>query len=159
MIIEQTTFLPCSPQQCFEEVKTSHLMLHVASPMVKFIPIQPSSLPERWEQKVYVVSLRLFGFLPIGKQWINISGRKRSKEMGRFYVEFRDNGRGTLISTWDHLITIQAPKQGNGTIYTDRVEIKAGILTPFVCLFAWLFYRHRQKRWQRLVANRFSYND
>ena len=155
MIVERTSLFPCSPQQCFEEVQTPRLMQHIASPLVRFMPIEPKSLPDRWEEREYLVSVCLFGFLPMGRQWVNISARDRSNEIGRFYVELRDNGRGALMSKWDHLITIQA--SGQGCSYTDRVEVKAGILTPFVWLFAWFFYRHRQRRWQRLVTNGFAY--
>ncbi len=75
--------------------------------------------------------------------------------MGRFYLELRDDGRGTLASTWDHLIVIQA--SGHGCSYTDRIEVKAGVLTLLVWSFAWVFYLHRQRRWRRLVASGFSY--
>lgn len=71
-------------------------------------------------------------------------------------MELRDDGRGTLATKWDHLITIQASEQGS---YTDRVEVRAGVLTPFVWLFSWFFYRHRQRRWQRLIANGFAYGE
>lgn len=155
MLVERSVLLACSPQQCFAEVQTPRLMLHIASPLVRFMPIEPQTLPERWEQKEYLFSVRLFGFLPMGRQWVNLSARDRSNESGRFYMELRDNGRGTLMSKWDHRLTIQT--SGQGCHYTDRVEVKAGILTPLVWLFAWFFYRHRQRRWQRLAANSFAY--
>ncbi|MCA3035096.1 MAG: hypothetical protein ING33_07805 [Rhodocyclaceae bacterium] len=155
MLVERTVFLSCSPQKCFAEVQTPRLMLHIARPLVRFAPIEPKVLPERWEQKEYLVSVRIFGLLPMGRQWVNISGRDRSNEFGRFYVELRDNGCGTLISTWDHLITLQA--SGQGCSYSDRVEVRAGLLTPLVWAFAWFFYRHRQRRWEHLVANGFAY--
>jgi hypothetical protein len=156
MFVERTTFLLCSAERCFAEVQTPRLMQHIASPLIRFSPIEPKSLPERWEEKEYLVSVHLFGLLPMGRQWVNISGRDRSSDVGRFYVELRDNGHGAFMSKWDHLITIQA--SGQGCSYTDRVEVKAGALTPLVWLFAWFFYRHRQRRWQRLVENAFAYD-
>lgn len=157
MIVQRTIFLPCPPAQCLAEVQTPRLLIHVASPLVRFIPVQPNAFPATWEAKPYLVSMRLFGWLPIGRQVIDISRRDRSAEMGHFHIEFRDNGHGTLISGWDHLITIEAAAQG--CKYTDRVEVKAGLLTPFVWLFAWFFYRHRQRRWQRLAEAGFSYGE
>lgn len=41
------------------------------------------------------------------------------------------------------------------TLYSDEVEVQAGLLTIFVWVFAWFFYKHRQKRWAQLVANNF----
>jgi len=46
----------------------------------------------------------------------------------------RDNGYSPLITKWDHVITAQ--EVSGGTLYRDRVTIEAGILTPFVWLFA-----------------------
>ncbi len=39
----------------------------------------------------------------------------------------------------------------NKLLYTDEIEIKAGMLTPAIWIFARLFYRHRQKRWKMLL--------
>jgi len=130
---------------------TSRLLQYVASPLVAFVPVSPPALPEQWEEQKYVVRLRLFGFIPFGRQTINISVPSRSDS----HIELRDNGYGSLISKWDHLITIRSAD--GGCVYSDRVEVKAGVLTPFVWAFAWLFYRHRQRRWQRLVSSAFEY--
>lgn len=157
MLVERNSLFACSPEKCLAEVRTPRLMLHIATPLVQFSPIEPKSLPDQWEEKEYLVSVRLFGLLPVGRQWVSISGRDRSSELGRFHVELRDNGRGTLMSKWDHLITIEA--SGQGCSYSDRVEVRAGVITPLVWLFAWFFYRHRQRRWQRLVANGFAYGE
>ncbi len=153
MIVKRSMLLPCPAEQSYAEVLTSRLLVYVASPLVCFIPIEPESLPVRWEDKEYLVSMRLFGLLPLGRQVISISRRDLSSEVGHFYRELRDNGHGALILKWDHLITIEAAAQG--CIYTDRVEVQAGLLTPFVWLFVWIFYRHRQCRWKALADANF----
>jgi len=153
MIVARSTFLSCPFEQCVEEVLTSRLLQYVASPLVAFVPVNPPALPERWEEHKYVVRLRLFGFIPFGRQTINISVLSRSNS----HIELRDNGYGSLISKWDHLINIRSANVG--CVYSDRVDVKAGVLTPFVWAFAWLFYRHRQRRWQRLVSSAFKYNE
>ena len=43
------------------------------------------------------------------------------------------------------------PIDHDHTGYTDEVEIHAGWKTPFVCLWAKLFYAHRQRKWIRLL--------
>ena len=155
MRIERSVLLPCAPQRCFEAVQTPRLLEYVAKPMLRFVPLAPSTWPVRWESRAYLVAVRFLGLLPIGRQWVNISWRDRSQEFGHFYVELRDDGRGTLMSKWDHLITIEAC--GEGSRYTDCVEVQAGLLTPLVWLFAWCFYRHRQRRWHKLVVNGFDF--
>jgi hypothetical protein len=68
----------------------------------------------------------------------------------------RDNGHGSLAAKWDHLITISQGTDGN-VVYTDDVEVSAGWLTPFVWLYAHVFYRYRQYRWRRLVRRGFRF--
>ena len=67
----------------------------------------------------------------------------------------RDAGHSALIPVWDHLITIEPVAAG--VLYRDQVEVRARVLTPFIWLFAQVFYRHRQRRWRKLVASGFDY--
>ena len=46
---------------------------------------------------------------------------------------------------------LDAERKANGTLYADEIEIRAGLLTVFVWLFAHGFYRYRQMRWQRVI--------
>jgi len=80
----------------------------MASPLVAFVPVSPPALPERWEEQKYVGRLRLFGIIPIGRRTINISVPSRSDS----HIELRDNGYGSLIAKWDHLITIRSTDGG-----------------------------------------------
>ena len=61
----------------------------------------------------------------------------------------RDNGSGSLIKTWDHLIFLES--EGGGTRYTDEVSIDAGLLTLPIYIYAFIFYSYRQMRWRKLV--------
>jgi hypothetical protein len=122
----------------------------VAAPLIKMRPSQPTELPEIWSEGTYSVFMYLFGFIPFGKQAMVVS-----------FPEYKDgfclcdNGYGTFIRKWDHLVTIEGT--GDGTLYRDRLTVEAGILTPFVWGFSQLFFRHRQRRWRKLVARSFEY--
>lgn len=150
MIVDVSTFLPIEPKAVEAQLKTSRLLLHVAAPLVKFVPCDPIQLPELWEEGTYWVSLRLLGFIPLGRQAVVISYPKT--QVG---FALRDNGHSALIEKWDHRITIEP--SGSGTLYRDYVTVEAGLLTLFVWAFAQIFYRHRQRRWRQLVANNFDY--
>ena len=150
MIVDVSTFLPSPPKQIEKHLRTPRLLIYVASPIVKFIPCGTTQLPERWETGTYWFALRLFGFIPLGKQAVVISYPDNSEGFS-----IRDNGHSMLIKRWDHRITLEP--LGMGTLYRDHVIIEAGVLTVFVWAFAQLFYRHRQRRWRKLVANRFRY--
>jgi hypothetical protein len=150
MIVDVSTFLPSTPKEIEQHLKTSSLLIYVAAPLVKFIPCGDTQLPELWENGTYWVVLRLFGFIPLGKQAVVISYPDNPKGFS-----IRDNGHSMLINRWDHRMTLEP--SGVGTLYRDHVIIEAGVFTIFIWAFAQLFYRHRQRRWRKLVANGLSY--
>jgi uncharacterized protein YndB with AHSA1/START domain len=57
---------------------------------------------------------------------------------------------GGVLRRWDHDIIVER-LDGHRSRYTDRVLIDAGPFTMPVAVFAWLFYRYRQRRWRQLV--------
>ncbi|MBN2003783.1 MAG: hypothetical protein JXA21_10535 [Anaerolineae bacterium] len=56
-----------------------------------------------------------------------------------------------MVRVWNHTIRFH-PLGTEQLRYTDAIEIEAGLLTVFVWAFAHLFYRHRQRRWKKLLA-------
>lgn len=138
----------CDSEELFNEIKKTSSLIYIGKPLVKFVPIYP--LPEMWEEGKYLIKMYILGFIPFGKQWIVISVDKDNKHI-------RDNGYSKLIKKWDHNIYLK--DIGNHkTLYADTIEINAGILTIFIVLFANIFYRLRQKRWSKLIINKFNYN-
>jgi hypothetical protein len=110
--------------------------------------VNPAHASNFGEQERFLVDLTLFGVLPFGKQWIVPT--VHMDDAAKWPKKLRDNGYSALITTWDHWITVE-PDGERGTRYRDEVEVKAGLLTPFVWLFAQVFYRHRQRRWRALA--------
>jgi hypothetical protein len=152
MLVDVSTVLPCAPEQAIRQVSTSRLHRHVSAPLLRFVPKEPSQLPEVWSEGTYWVSMYLFGFVPFGAQAMVVSFPECREA---FCV--RDNGHGSYMRKWDHWVMIKP--EGEGTLYRDRVTIEAGILTPLVWGFAQIFYRHRQRRWRKLAARSFEYQD
>lgn len=151
MRVALTTTLGAPADRVWEEVQTSRLLSYVAAPLVRFRPTNPSELPVTWADGAYEVRMLLFGWLPAGRQLIRIS----HSTDGRARI-LRDDGTGQLAKTWDHTIRVEPDARG-GTAYTDVVDVRAGVLTPFVWLFAHVFYGHRQRRWRMLVRRGFVY--
>lgn len=156
MIASSITILNCSPKQAWQELQTSRLLDYIAAPLVRFVPVEPPALPAIWEERSYLVELRLFDRISLGRQWIVITRPIVETTPGQQRYELRDNGHGDLIATWDHRIFVRETADGR-TNYTDQVEVQAGLLTPFVWAFASLFYRYRQHRWRQLVKRNFVY--
>ena len=141
--------LPCDADLAWSAVQTSALLREVAAPVVVFRPAPDEHFPERWAVGPPVrFRFSLFGILPMGTQTVRM---ERIDPQAR---EIQSRESGPLVRRWDHLIRVQ-PAPGDSCLYSDEVEIEAGWLTPLVWLFAALFYRHRQRRWQR-VARRLS---
>lgn len=156
MLVEITTTLDITPQRAWQEVQTTRLLNYIVSPLVTFEPVEPRVFPAVWQERKYLVSMKLFGWIPFGKHYINISTPVRSEAPGLQTYQIRDEGFGDVIKKWDHLITIREMTDGR-TQYTDRVEVQAGVLTPFVWVFAIIFYRYRQRNWRKLVHTDFAY--
>ncbi len=156
MIAASATILNCPPERVWEELQTSRLLAYVASPLLAFEPVTPPAHPEPWAEGRHLVRMRLFGRIPLGKQWIVTSMPVIDMTPGRQRYELRDNGYGDVAATWDHWIIVRELEDGR-THYTDRVEVRAVLLTPLIWAFASLFYRYRQHRWRRLVARGFAY--
>ena len=140
------TVLPMAVQGVVARLRTPELLCFVAAPLVRFEPLDPPQFPSEWAEGKYLVAARLFGLIPLGRQTVDISFDGVSEDC----YAIRDNGHGDLARRWDHRIDVVDVGSGQ-TRYRDTIDIEAGILTPFVWLFAQLFYRHRQRRWQQLT--------
>ena len=156
MIAASVTILNCPPERAWQEVQTSRLLTFITAPLVTFVPVDPPALPAVWAEERYLVRMLLFGRVPFGAQWLVITRLVIDATPRRQHYELRDNGYGDVMTTWDHLITMRETEDGL-THYTDQVEIRAGLLTPFIWAYASLFYRYRQHRWRQLVTNNFVY--
>lgn len=148
MKIKHSIVLKASQYEVWSQLLKPGLLDFVAYPIIKFKYL--TQLPLQWQVGTYKASLHLFGLVPIGKQYIVIEFPKTENEE----LVLRDNGYGSTIRKWDHLVTLKKIDEET-TLYIDKVEVQAGILTIFVWVFAWFFYKYRQKRWAQLVANNF----
>lgn len=134
-------------KEVWSYVELSSTLVKVAWPMAQIEPANGKRFPEKWIQneKVYCRSY-LFGIFFVGTRSIffeKIDGVN-------FQLQSRESDQ--LIKQWDHLISI-TPTSSYSCVYSDEIEIDAGFITPIVCLWARLFYLHRQSRWKKLLSN------
>jgi len=149
--VNLSTTLACTPEEAWERVQTSALLMRIAAPLIRFIPQGGLPFPAIWAPGEYRAWMWLFGIIPVGWQAVVIS-HPAPDDNTRF---IRDNGYGPHIKQWDHWIAI-APGDGGTTHYTDRIDIDAGLLTPLIAAFARVFYAHRQRRWRALARTGFA---
>ena len=129
----------------WQELQKVSSLMHVASPILKFKPQEGQSLPEKWILGTeYKLRISSFGIIPLGNHFI------RLVELNKEEKRIISNEHGKLTKVWNHIINFDAID--DQTInYTDEIEIKAGILTLPIWLFAHVFYRHRQRKWKKLL--------
>jgi hypothetical protein len=139
------TRFQCSATEFSRLLTRPASLAFVAAPVLRFDPVDGKCLPERWEVGNRLqVQLYLFGIIPAGRHGIELV--RVDPEAG--VMVSREHGR--IARVWNHRIQFReiAPRRVE---YADEIEIRAGLLTPLVWLFAQLFYRHRQRRWRKLL--------
>ena len=115
----------------------------IAAPYATFQPLDGREELLWQPGQTFQFRLRLFGLVSFGVHTI---------EVVSFSPENILTHEGNPhVPVWNHRITLE-PLDDRTLRYTDQVEIGAGWKTPFVCLWARLFYRHRQRGWRRLLS-------
>jgi len=148
MIINVETKLRSDFKSVVKYVNMSATLDFIAHPLIHFTPIEPKKYPREWKNGEYPVAMKMFNFVPLGTQTIGIEKHKE-KDANEFIL--RDLGHGQLAKTWDHWIFVRKTLDPKVTRYIDRIDVKAGILTPFIAFYAAIFYRWRQHRWKKLI--------
>ena len=145
MIARISTYFDCTAEKLWEKIIEPKSLQFVASPILSFQPLVKGELDGEWiVGKTYELKLRFLNILPLGRHRIQIVTIDRKSNT------IVSDESGTLAPVWKHTIRFGQGEESKLS-YTDEIEIKAGLLTMAVWLFAHLFYRHRQKRWRKLL--------
>ncbi len=152
--IRLTTTLPVPAAWVATQLQTTDLFRHITAPLLRFAPVH-GPWPAEWPMGDTELRFALFGLLPMGRQTARISVHPCDGIPGAWPL-LRDNGTGQLMRVWDHRITVHGlPGDPDRTCYTDEVFVRARhlpwVMTPISAAFAWVFYRHRQRRWLKLA--------
>ena len=145
MQVKISTTLNATEDEIWERLQKVSSLMYVASPILTFKPANESPLPEKWEtERMYKLKLFLFRLIPLGAHNIQLVEINRTKNR----IVSKEHGK--LAREWNHIIWFQKIND-NKIHYTDQIEIKAGLITVVIWLFAHAFYRHRQRRWKKLL--------
>ena len=131
-------------EKIWDKILNIETLIYICKPMARFKLISNENIV-KWEMnKEYIFKLFIYGFLPLGKHKIILD--KMDPENG--LIISRENNN--IVKIWNHKIFME--NKGENIIeYTDEVDIYAGIFTFFVAVWAILFYKHRQKKWRKIV--------
>jgi hypothetical protein len=140
-IIRISSVFPAAPDTIWPLLMQVETLRYIAAPYAAFSPLGGETL---WrEGAVLRFRLRIFG-IPLGIHTISI------QKIDRTLYTIKTFEGNTAVPVWNHTIIIE-PVEG-GARYTDEVEIGAGRLTGAVALWSRAFYRHRQKKWLKLLS-------
>ena len=141
MIVQKSALFPASKETAFRKLQQLETLQLIAKPFATFEPV--GETVSTWEVgSTSAYRFRLFGLIPYGTHTIHI-------------LRFDPDGvssreENAHVPVWNHEISL-VEKDESHTLYTDRVEIRAGWKTAFIWLWANAFYAHRQRKWVRLL--------
>lgn len=141
--IRRSTDLDAAPDLVWAAARSPQGFQFVTRGLVDWRPLRGQVEPWR-EGEVATGWLLLGGVLPFSRHRIRIA---RIDDHDR---ALRSDESGGLIRSWRHDIFVE-PLGSDRTRYTDVIAIDAGLFTPAVAAFAWVFYGERQRRWRRLA--------
>ena len=125
----------------------------VVAPVLEVEPVGRRRFPPTWTPGDHLVRARLFGILPLGDQRIRLSASRRG---GARILEDSggpESGPLGIVTGWRHRMAV-APLPDGRTLYRDRLDISAGVLTPLVWAGAWVIWQYRGWRIPRVIAAR-----
>lgn len=145
MRVHVETLLPCSVEQAWEVIQSSAFLPEVSAPVVAFEPAEPLTVPERWSDiRIFRVRLFLFGKIPLGLRTISLEFIRPEEHV------IQTQEQDSVVRRWQHRMAVRPGPEGQA-IYSDTVDIDAGLSTLSVWSFAQWFYRHRHRGWLKVV--------
>ncbi len=143
-IVNISSNFPVPKNEVFVNLQSFKTLSYIARPYIRFLPIDKNQDFVWKKGGIFTFKTKLLGIIPFGIHTINV-------------IEFNENTfiytneTNTYVKIWNHKIELKSINE-NETEYRDIVEIYAGWKTYFVYIWAKLFYRHRQKRWIKLLS-------
>lgn len=135
-----TTELPMSAETAAALARKPTTMTHVLSPILRFYRLE---FPEHFEVGTQASGrLWWFGVIPSWTHHLTI------KQLDA--TEIYTNEHGGPARTRNHRLTFE-PIDEHHCRYTDEIETDDGLRGAPTRLFIRLMFRHRHRRWHRLV--------
>jgi len=143
--------LPLDADTVWAQLRSPEMMTSLYAPAMVLRPVD-GPLPARWATGSSAeVRLLIGGRLRAGRQRVDIRLRRRGDLRILEDTGAPTAGLLTVITSWRHRMVVQ-PTPDGGTLYRDRLDIRAGALTPLLWLGFWAMWRWRGVRMRRLLT-------
>lgn len=125
----------------------------VVDPLLELEPVGHRRFPPTWTPGDHLVRLRLLGLIPLGDQRIRLSMSRKGD--ARILEDSGGPVSGVLglVTGWRHRMAV-SPLPGGRTLYRDRLDVSAGILTPVAWITLWVLWQVRAIGIRRVIAER-----
>jgi ligand-binding SRPBCC domain-containing protein len=144
-IVTISSVFPAPPEKIWPLLTRVETLRRISFPYVVFSAADGMKSAEWREGETLRFRLRVFGVIPVGIHTIRIA------ELNRVEYRIRSQEGNPFVPVWNHTITIK-PRGTNAAEYTDIIELSAGRLTGVVAFWSRAFYRHRQRKWRKLLV-------
>lgn len=152
MRVQLKIVLDASPDAVWDALCSPSVLSDISHPLLSFEPLSPTGLPHRWDEGPHPVAVSaLFGIVPVGRQSIDIHFSQRGDTRVLEDSGGPISGALAIITSWRHRMAV-APGPEGTTLYRDRLDISAGVLTPVVWVGLWAFWQWRAAGLRRLAV-------
>ena len=140
--ITLTSIFPDSADEIIKRLQSVDTLQYIARPYAIFIPLDREVM---WKEGgKFRFRLFIFGFIPIGVHVIHVD---EFSSGGEYRIHTREYN--PFMPVWNHTIVLKP--LGEKTQYTDHVVMQARCFSGVAAMWAEFFYRHRQRKWRRLL--------
>lgn len=151
MRVQLRLVLDAAPDAVWAALRSPAVLSEVAHPFFTFAPVRPMGLPHEWTEGEHPVRARaLWSIVAAGEQVIDIRFRERGDVRIIEDAGGPTSGALAIVTRWRHRMAVSPAADGR-TLYRDRLDISAGLLTPVVWLGAWAFWQWRAFQLARLA--------
>jgi hypothetical protein len=145
--------LDADPDQVWAMLNDPLALGQVVAPLLEIEPVGHRRFAPTWTPGDHIVRARLLGLLAIGDQVIRLSTSSRG---GARILEDSGgpvSGALAVITAWRHRMAVSS-LPGHRSLYRDRLDFSAGVLTPFVWVGVWMLWQYRARGIRRVIAAR-----
>lgn len=125
----------------------------VVAPLLELEPVGHRRFPPAWTLGEHLVRVRLLGLVPLGDQRIRLATSRKGDARILEDSGGPVSGALGLVTSWRHRMAV-SPLPGGRTLYRDRLDVSAGVLTPLAWPALWALWQYRARGIRRVVANR-----
>lgn len=155
MKVQLRTRFAVNADDVWDAIRKPVMFRKVSAPLLEMRSLEPGGFPAQWlENAPHRVGIFALGVMPSGVQTIDVSYRT-TPDGTRVMTDAGtpQSGALTVITSWRHRMAVTALPDGT-TLYRDRLDFDAGLLSPLVWLSLWSFWQWRAFRLRRLLQHR-----